>query len=35
MHVLDGEGGARFRVESSNGLYESNPLAVAIGIKRN
>jgi thioredoxin reductase (NADPH) len=32
MHALNEEGGARFRVESSNGIYESNLLAVAIGI---
>ena len=32
MRALDQEGGARFRVESSNGTYESEVLAVAIGI---
>jgi thioredoxin reductase (NADPH) len=32
MHVLDVETGARFRVESSKGSYESTVLAVAIGI---
>ena len=32
MRAVDQEGGARFRVESSNGTYESKVLAVAIGI---
>ena len=32
MRALDEEGVARFRVESSNGVYESKVLAVAIGI---
>src|SRR5258708_7857532 len=32
MHGLDQDGEARFRVESSNGTYESRVLAVAIGI---
>jgi thioredoxin reductase (NADPH) len=32
MHGVNHEGGARFRVESSNGTYESRVLAVAIGI---
>src|SRR5258705_11267196 len=32
MRAVDQEGGARFRVESSNGIYESKVLAVAIGI---
>jgi thioredoxin reductase (NADPH) len=32
MRALNEEGGARFRVESSNGIYESQVLAVAIGI---
>lgn len=32
MHGINQEGGARFRVESSRGTYESRVLAVAIGI---
>jgi len=32
MHGINQEGGARFRVESSNGVYESKVLGVAIGI---
>src|SRR5260370_30146924 len=32
MHGVTPEGGDRFRVESSNGTYESRVLAVAIGI---
>jgi len=32
MQGLNQEGGSRFRVESSNGTYESRVLAVAIGI---
>jgi thioredoxin reductase (NADPH) len=32
MNRLDSEGGARFRIESSHGLYESKVLAVGIGI---
>ena len=32
MHGINQEGGARFRVESSNGVNESKVLAVAIGI---
>ena len=32
MHGVTQEGGDRFRVESSNGTYESRVLAVAIGI---
>jgi hypothetical protein len=32
MQGLNQEGEARFRVESSNGTYESRVLAVAIGI---
>ena len=32
MRKLEGEGGARFRVESSQGVYESKVLACAIGI---
>ena len=32
MHCVNQEGGVRFRVESSNGTYESRVLAVAIGI---
>ena len=32
MNRIDAEGGARFRVESSQGVYESKVLAVGIGI---
>src|SRR5260370_21885352 len=32
MHVVNQEGGTRFRVESSNGIDESRVLAVGIGI---
>src|SRR5258708_31598562 len=32
MHVVNQDGGARFRVESSNGIDESRVLAVGIGI---
>jgi thioredoxin reductase (NADPH) len=32
MRRLEGKGGARFRVESSSGVYESKVLACAIGI---
>src|SRR5467141_4947226 len=32
MRRLEGKGGARFQVESSQGVYESKVLACAIGI---